>query len=206
MAIPVRYRKSAEVLANYDFADLLTGVGTITLYGISDEAGTKKLSRQALESTAVKADIQGTSGSIESNYDIEFNRSELVKGDLSATITIQATSTTGSSTNDTTVEIFHVDSASSETTIGSQQAITQLSNPSAGSTEYRTTLTFAVNKRFARGDKLRIEVISTVASANSNSVASHYHDGANRNLSLTDQHGIAAPSNLIALIPFDIDI
>lgn len=205
MGVPEVYTKSAPVLVNFDFADILSDVGYITLFGINDEAGTKSLNRTALESTTVLTKVTGTSGNVEANFDSTINIAQLIKGDLFVSITIQATSTTGTSQNDTTIEIFHVDGASSETSIGTQQAIRQLNNPSSGSTEWRSTLTFDVNKQFAKGDKLRIEVISTVTSGNANSTAGFFHDGSNRDLGLTDQEGVTARSNLIVSVPFDLD-
>lgn len=206
MAIRKKYRKSPEILTNYDFTDVVANVGYITFYGISDEADSKKLVRQAIESTDVKSDIQGTTGNVESNFDYTFNISQLVKGDLYVTITILANDNgTGTCENDTTVEIFHYD-GSTETSIGTQQSIAQLSATGGAQEEARHTLTFDVNKRFNKGDILRVEVITTVTGNNSNDFASHYHDGANRDFSLTDQHGVAAPSNLIVLVPFDLDL
>jgi len=201
------YTQSAEHLINFDFADILTDVGYVNFYGIDDEADNYRLSRLQIESTDVKSTRTGTSGNVERNFDFEFNISKKLKGDLYVTITIFADGY-GSATaqNDTTIEIFHFD-GSTETTIGTQQSITQLNNPSStAQDEYRTTLTFAVDKLFKRGDKLRIEVISTITSSNANSTAGFYHDGANRGFSLTDQHGIAANSNLIIQLPFDLDI
>lgn len=207
MPIPKVYRKSPPLQINFDFADILSNAGWVTMYGISDEADTKTLSRQALESTDVESRKTGTSGNVEANFDFTFDIAQKVKGKLYVTITIEAEGF-GSNTaqNDTTIEIFHYD-GTTETTIGTQQSIAQLNNPvDTAADQARTTLTFDVDRFFKKEDILRVEVISTVTSAHASSSAAFYHDGANRDLSLTDQHGIATNSNLIVLVPFELNL
>lgn len=208
MVIPTRYRKAQETQVNYDIVDVITDVGYITLFGFSDEADAKTLIRQTLPSTDISSRVTGTTGNVEVNFDFTFETADRVKGDLFVTITIFVDgSASNTAQNDTTIEIFHVDSGASETTIGTQQSIAQLNNPvDTAQDEARTTLTFAVDKFFAEGDKLRIEVISAVTSSNGNSFAGFYHDAINRDFSLVDQHGIATNSNLIVNVPFDLDL
>ena len=209
MAIPIKYRKSTDALINFDFADILSNVGYVNFFAIISENASERLTRQTTEGTTILSQFTGeTSGSVEKNFDFEFNISKLVKGDLFVSITIFADGSGSSQAfNDTTIEIIHVDSASSETSIGTQQSITQLVNPvSTPQDEYRTTLIFAVNKQFKKGDKLRIEIITTMTGGNTNDKAGFYHDPANRDFSLTDQHNIAARSDLLIQVPFDLDI
>lgn len=205
MTIPIKYRKSPEVGINYDFADILADVGYVTFYGLEDEATGKKLSRQAVASSFVSSTVTGTTGNIESNFDYEFLLPAYLKGDMFVTITLVVDgSASTSATNDTTIEIIH-ERDGTETSIGTQQAIATLTNPvDTTPTESRNTLTFAIDKRFTKGDKLRIEVISTVAASNVNSYAGHYHDGANRDFTLVDQFGLATYSNLIVQVPFSL--
>ena len=203
MPIPQTYVTSPEAAVNFDFADVLTDVGYVTLTALDDEAGGQKLSRLVVDSTNLRTSV-AQPGSVESNFDFEFLTSQKVKGDLLLTITIWAHDTgTGNTTNDTTVEIFHVDSGATETTIGTQQAITQL--VTAGDGNYRTTLTFAVDKQFAVGDKLRVEVISTITGNAGGDVGGVYHDPLNRT-TITDQHSSGANTNLIVQVPFQLDL
>ncbi len=209
MPVPIVYTQSPPVLVNFDFADVLADVGYITLTAMIDEAGNERIIRQTLDGVTLRTVVTGNSGeTVEKNFDFEFNISQLVKGDLFVSITIFADGS-GSNTgiNNTTVEIFHVDSASNETSIGTQQSIAELTNPiSTAQDEYRSTLTFAVNKRFKKGDKIRIEVISTVTGGNPNGKAGFYHDPADRDTGLVDQGGFTAKSNLLMQVPFDLDI
>ncbi len=209
--MPLRevYTTSPPVLVNFDFEDILSDAGYITLTAMIDEAANERLIRQALDGVILRTVVTGNSGeTVEKNFDFEFNISQLVKGDLFVSITIFADGS-GSNTgiNNTTIEIFHVDSGAAETTIGTQQSIAELTNPvSTAQDEYRSTLTFAVNKRFKKGDKLRIEVISTVTGGNPNGKAGFYHDSADRDTGLTDQNNFTAKSNLLVQVPFDLDI
>ena len=207
MVIPIKYRKSGDVMVNYDFADILSDVGYVVFYGMEDEAENQKLVRLAIESTSVKSTISGTTGSVESNLDYEFLLPAYVKGDLFVTITIEADGHSSSTAqNDTTIEILHVRNGT-ETSIGTQLALPQLNNPAdTAADQARHTATFVVDKKFKKGDIIRVEVITSVASGNANSNASHYHDGANRNLNLIDQLGIACNSNLIVQVPFRLEL
>ena len=130
-----------------------------------------------------------------------------VKGNLFVTITIEADgSGANAATNDTTIKIYHYD-GTTETQLGSTATLPQLENPaSTAADQARHSATFAVDKVFKKGDILRVEVISTIASANANSTASHYHDGANRDLSLTDQFEVSCRSDLIVQTPFQLSL
>ena len=207
MVIPTKYRQATDAIINYDFVDIISETGYISVYGFSDEANNKLLIRQVLESSDVKSQVVGTSGNVEVNFDYEFNKGAHIKGDMYVTITIFADGSASNAVdNDTTIEIFHFD-GSTETTIGTQQAMERLNNPvSTAEDQARYTAKFAVDKRFSRGDKLRVEVISTLAnSSNVNNKIGFYHDPKNRDFSLVDQHGAGAPSNLIVTVPFKIE-
>lgn len=209
MTIPQKYRKTSEALVNYDFTDLLEGVGYVTFYGISDEADSTALSRYPLESTDVLLKQTGQpDADLEINFDYPFGFAQVVKGNLYATCTIEAKNTAGETViNTTKIRIYHVRNGT-ETTIGTQQTIAALTAAGGGATfDYRTTLTFDVDKSFKKGDTLRVEVIvghNATGTAGANDWSGIYCDGANRDFSITDQHGIAANSNLIVQVPFDL--
>jgi len=212
MPIPRVYTEAPRPLINFNFDDILSDVGYITVYGVSDENDDLTLLRSPIESTEVYSDVPvsdvTTPETAELNFDMTFNISQKVKGVLYVTATISAVGASGYTVNnDTTIEIFHVDSGASETSIGTQQSIRQLSVVGTTQEESRHTLAFDVDKFFAKGDKLRVEVVMTATSSGTGSGdIKTYHDGANRNLSLTDQWGAAADSNLIVNIPFPLDI
>lgn len=207
MTIPIKYRKTPPVTINFDFADVLTNTGYATMYGFSDEADNKILIRQVLDSTDNKSTVTGTSGNVEANFDFTFEKAVRVKGEMFVSVTIFTdVSSTNTSTNDTTVEIFHFDDVT-ETTIGTQQAIAQLENPaSTPEDEARTTLTFDIDRFFQKGEKLRIEVISTVASSNSGAIAGFYHDPTSRKTGLTDQNNNTIGSDLLVQVPFELNL
>ena len=210
MAIPIKYRESTPFSINFDFADTLSDIGYITMFAFIDEAGTTSLIRQTLESSDPKPTVTGTSGNIEKNFDFTFETAAHVKGDLFVSITIY---TNGSASNAvdnvTTIEIFHVDSGATETSIGTQQTMATLNNPSQlVQDEARHTATFDINKVFKKGEKLRIEVISTLTnSGNANNEVGFYADPAARNFILVDQHQVTGlTSQLKVLVPFPLNL
>lgn len=206
MPLNQKYRKSNEVLVNYDFADILSNVGYVTVYGVSDSANTKTLSRLPLASadyyTVVNGATAGSPTSTEVNFDYTFNSSQLVKGKLFVTETYEATDSGADVTAYTKVRILHYD-GTTENVIGAQQTTDDL-NVSTGTQQFITTLTFDINKHFKRGEMLRIEIELWVASANTNSNSVLYHDGSNRDFGLESPTGVAVGSQLICLMPFDL--
>jgi hypothetical protein len=209
MIIPNEFQTQQQTLVNYDFTDLLTNVGYISLYGLSDDADALSLIRQAVGSTdLVIASATGTDASTEVNLDYTFLASQLVKGDLFITETY-STDVNGASVCSayTTVEIFHVDGGTSaETSIGTQQTTDTVTNPAnQPANYYRTTCKFAVDKKFKKGDKLRVEATIVVSGANANSTGTLYADPANSAISgAVDQHGRAVQTSFIVLVPFSL--
>ena len=207
MPIPEIYRKSGDILVNYDFVDILNDVGYVTFYGISDEADAKKLTRTALESSDIQTTAIGSPATTEANFDYTFVLAQKVKGDLFVSITLEvdgSASTAG--TGRVKVRIIHYD-GSTETTIGTQQTSSDLTNPAdTAKDQARYTFTFDVDKNFKKGDILRVEVIIEIDTGHVNNFVSFYHDGANRDFTLTDQHGVTARSNLIVDVPFTLEV
>lgn len=208
MTIPKIYRQTPEVLANYDFADLLSGVGYVTFYGLRDDADVVALSRSPIESTDPfsAADVAIGSGKVlDLDYDFEFTFGQYVKGDLFVTLTYAATNTgVQTTTAFTKVKIVHYD-GTTETVIGTQQTTDSVVQAGSGSSYYRTTVKFAVDKRFKTGDIIRV-IIEGWGDASAGGSMEVWADGANRNYSIVDQDGIACNSNLIITVPFKLSI
>lgn len=197
------FTTTSPTLLNVDFSDYLTEVGYVILYGVVDEAGAYTLSRQQLESSSVLTQATGTPASNEENFDFEFISAQSVKGNLYVNVTIAVDGSAGTAGNGrVAIRIIHYD-GSSETEIAAQQTSSDLFNPgSTAQDEARYLFTFAVDKHFKRGDTLRVETIITIDAGNANNYVQLYHDGANRDLSLVDQFGVAAKSNFIVQLPF----
>ena len=97
------------------------------------------------------------------------------------------------------VQVIHYD-GSTETVIGTQVQTATLVN--AGNTdpsETRTTILFAVDRRFKRGEILRVNIEHWVKSANVNGFMGTYHDPEN-----TEDADVDFDTTLIAEIPFEV--
>lgn len=94
MPIPVVYRKSSEVLVNYDYTDILEGTGTIVFYGLDttdNAARSYSLTSQQVHSDKLLTYGDGSAGGEEKVLDIDFDVSPFVfpqniKGQLRAVV------------------------------------------------------------------------------------------------------------------------
>lgn len=203
------FNEAQRILANYDFNNLLEGEGNLVLYGLVDTAGSYTLiSKQIASSTYDTLVTASTNPNTdEINFDYEFNTNQRVNGKLYVTLTYGAQSGGGSNaTAHILVRPLHYD-GTTETELASQQQTSDLVNSSGSETQQVETLAFDIDKTFSKGQKLRIEVIVYVQCANINGYARLYHDGANRDLTLTDVlTNTSADSNLLFNVPIKLRI
>jgi hypothetical protein len=131
-----------------------------------------------------------------------------VKGKLYVVATYAAKAVGGASSATTKITFrpLHYD-GTTETQMAAAQTTDDVAS-GLGTTNYAVdTVVFDVNQFFKPSDKLRIEaILKFTSSNNTNNSCRLYHDGANRNLSITDsKSGAAADSNLKIVVPFKID-
>ena len=208
MAIPIKYRKSPEVLANYSFVDILSDVGYVTVFGIMDEADTRSFSRLAIDSKEERRLFTSTGGlEGEDNFDFTFNLPVTIKGDLYLTLTYFARAiATQSADCFLKIRVMHFD-GSTETVIGTQQTTDTITQTVDSTFLWqRTTLLFDLTRKFfARGDKLRVE-IEVHSTLSTNAACGYYHDGNNKDFAQEDPVGTSVGSNLICQIPLVLDL
>ena len=203
--IPEKYRKQPPVQVNYSFEDLLANVGYVELVCVFDEADEYSFQRLPLDSTTKRknyGDIGvGLQGEV--NIDYTFLTSQLVKGNafLSITLFAQALSTQ-TTTCYLKIRVLHV-SGVTETLIGTQQTTDTLTQTDDAATLYhRTTLKFALDKQFTKGEILRVE-IETWSDHATNTNKGFYVDGGNKAWGQTED-SVAIGSNIILEVPFDL--
>ena len=210
MVLAQPFTTTSPTLVNYDFVDVLSDVGYVALYGFDDEASNKILKRLQLDSnserrlyTATGADPEG-----EDNFDFIFNKPSRVNGSLFVSVTYFAIAgSTQSSDCKLNIRIIHYD-GSTETVIGTSQTTELILQEADSSTIWkRTTLKFAVDKFFNKGDILRVE-IEVASTFSVNSQVGFYHDGGNKNFGQVDPPvpSVSVGSNLIVNVPFDLDL
>ena len=178
MTVPVYFREpSSKVSFSFDWFDYAAGAGYKTFYpirGHEDSGGISLLAQSTSFHSDSAANYQYTTqagvGSTEHNFDVEFSKPVTVAAAVAyANFYMQ---TAGGATGRVEVEIFHVDTGASETSIGSE-----LTDNQATGFNYWKFLTISLTKKhFGIGEKLRVEVtITHVAGAGSVRV---YHDPA----------------------------
>jgi len=200
------FRKESPILVNYSFQDMLANVGYVELFGICDEAAAYYFQRLPLASTDYKVIYSppGTGLKGEINFDYTFLTSQLVKGNLFLSVTYYARCIATQDANCyLKIRVLHYD-GSTETVIGAQQTTDTITETGDVTTKYkRTTLTFAVNKMFKKGEILRVEIETYTTLANNNECG-FYFDGANRNFGQVDPVGTSVDSTLLMEVPFDL--
>lgn len=209
MTIPNKYLTGSDVLVNYDFTDILTNQGYITLFGIIDEADSAIFTRLGVDSSDERIEYTSTASDPEgeTNIDYEFLVPIHMKGDLFLTVTYFAQATaTQSSDCQLNIRILHYD-GSTETVIGASQSTEAIVETEDTSTEYkRATLTFTdMDRKFKRGEILRVEVEVTTTNS-TNAKAGFYMDGGNRDYGQEDPTGTSVDSTFICQIPLKLDI
>ena len=194
MTIPAVYRKTGEgAIASYNFTDLVTKTGYLTLYAVAGIDGVISLTPVVIESSTLyyKTTDDSDDGAVaekELDIDIEFKVPQSIKGKAIVALSYFADNGNGVATTDcfTKVRVYHYD-GSTETEIGTQQTTRTITaaSGSAVKTYTRETVIFDIAKtHFKIGDKLRlnIELWGTIGA---NGVIGVYHDSKNRDIQST---------------------
>lgn len=199
MSYTNKFTTSSPSLVNFNWQDFFKGVGYITYYvgTFKDTVGTSYLmTTTTLDSQPIR--FTAPSSPVDKDFDLEFEKEETVKGIFLINFTQQAGSTGASGTVSTVINIYHVDTGSSETLLGTATTPTR----SASGTYYRESIKIDVGiKPFSPGEKLRINIITT----GSGNVASVYLDPGSRT-TFTGSEGGTIGSDFKVQIPFKIDL
>jgi len=201
-----KFRKSPEVLANYDFVDIISGQGYVSLYGNVDTASAAILTRLPLASAYPYTQVGGADNNLEINFDYTFNYPQLVKGKLYVIETYGADNTSSATALGwTTIRIIHYNAAAGETEIAAAKqtkGVTSLAD--APRAWERIIVSFDVDKMFKKDDVLRVEVIIHIEGTTTNATTWLCNDGANRDLGQEAPAASPVDSTFIIDIPFDL--
>jgi len=161
--LPGGFRKSSEIIASFDYFDYVTGRGFRSIY-LAQSRDSGGVSYFATTDSSIASDpnattttnnrfIDDTSGL--KSFDITFNVPARVGGDAFINYTMQLTA--ASVDAHATFEIFLVNSAGTETSIGSVTGATT-SSPGGGGVTLRLNAKITLTETsIAIGEKLRIK-------------------------------------------------
>tara|TARA_Y100000310_G_scaffold74337_1_gene70454 strand:+ start:403 stop:1050 length:648 start_codon:yes stop_codon:yes gene_type:complete len=215
MPLPLRYPDAVETnQLNFSFADALSGTGTATYYGTGTQDN-KILTTVVSDASNPKTIAVSSGGGediFEANFDLLFdNTTAIVDGRLITTFTLDNDgNSNGTVISKAKVTAYHVDSASTETTIGAQITTDTFTITNAIDKSRRYTVDWDITrKKFKIGEKLRIEIIYNVndSAGEGGSTCVLYHEPSDRTASAVDAVDSAITANattLLTFVPFRI--
>lgn len=163
MAIALKYRKSSEAAASYDYVDISSGSGYVKYYGFTTtDSGTKLyklLNRQIVSNNAYTEDtsIVDTTESLDLDFDTSpFNLPKVINGDVFITIPHDSTGSDGDNDSGTVTVTLYKWDGTTETSLGTET--TGAFTP----TRNREESTFKINvsnKLIKKGEMIRLNVI-----------------------------------------------
>ena len=213
MVIKNTFQIGSPVLVNFDFQDILADIGYVTVFAMKDLANAETLIRQQIESDEFVVEFTPSAPGLqgENNFDYEFRTPQRLDGLCYVTITYFGRASSAEDADcQVKARLIHVDTAASETEIAAQQASGIVTETSSTSSRWDSvTFSFDINKAFAKGEKLRLEV-EVYAQNTTNAVAGYFIDPANRDfgqegLGLSFTGTITPSSQLKVLMPFPLE-
>jgi len=207
--LPIHFRKASPFQLSFNWVDMLQGAGYLILYGAgaSDSAGVElfltpnsTIYSGTGSSAATRGEYTDNGGGgtdIDLDFDIEFSIPTVV---ASADAYIQVPVwVRGSLPSDETmtVTVYHYDGVT-ETSLGTN---TNVKNDPNGDEYFLNTFKIPLTKHsFARGEILRINVTSSITGETYT-----FHDPSGSS-SWADNYGRTINSQMVAHIPFELDI
>lgn len=163
--LPISFAIPGEgAIASYDWFDFATGAGYKQFYcvgGYNSVAKQYFLNTTAMESDTLNSAVQIAATTADLDFDLTFQRPIVL---AAGSVYFRAACTTSSATCYITVNVYHVTSGGTETSLG--QGITTTMD--ASSTEEVLVVKFDITKKaFAIGEKLRVNTILTSSASNS---------------------------------------
>jgi len=184
MPIQDTFTIPSQEIASYNFVDLVRRTGYITLYGAEaqDASGTGyTLFEQVIANTSESDAYTQTSTSTDIDFDKTFAVPIVLNGDLileyCSTAKIDGAGQTGTAT--TTVDIYHVDTGATETSI-STQVVHVVNNTQGSGAEIAGMATIIMpitNQLFKVGETLRISInLARAGGTGGNNYARLWHE------------------------------
>lgn len=202
MPVPVSYRRSSEAVTSYDFFDIASGTGYERFYlGLAQISGStlKFLTPNVIPSdpSSVSGTVAGAGTPLDYDFDVSFNKPFTIEGELifSGLFSLK----TGGLKGQYLIDVYHVNSAGTETLLGSAEGAEK-----TGIDEWKACFKVTIaRKHLAIGEKLRITTRLRInAGAGDWEV---WFDPKNRE-TVTDGGSIVQTSDAYVDVPFRIDL
>jgi len=202
-----------SIIATFNFTDLITKTGHATFFVLGDNSGTLSLTPIEIESDDEKVEtVASTTGGgdilhNEFDIDVEFQQPQNLKGTLYVAASYSITSDGSGASSRLLIRIYHVDGASVETEIGTQQTTLAISRGTTGTTDTRQTCAFTIGlTHFKIGDKLRLNIEQRGDLVGGASTMTLFHEGRNRDTTGRTFRGEALPTHIKCIVPFRIQL
>ena len=193
----------SQAITSFNFTDVVSGTSYLRVFG----TGTKNNGSKILTQSQLEGDLPSTpsTSNFEVNFDLKFEKTLIVEGILFVAWSLETDTGT---TNTSTVEIFHVDAADSETSIG-----TEVAGRAIGTAlrSHRNLTKFEIAATtFKKGDTLRITVgiwaRETIEGGGGLLAYGFGHDPKSRTSSDTEVLVANEPTDFQINIPFELNI
>lgn len=205
MTIPVKYRKSADALMNYDVVDVLVGTAWAKYY-LTDTAPQISYGMTKDVVYANKAVTENATGAtvIDIDFDLKFGKQGVVNGDAFVTVPLAANHTSGH-TMSWTFKIYHVDSAATATQLGS--TVTAVTTWAGSATsEFRRSAKIAIdNQVFKKDDIFRVSIASDANPSTTTTAIAHDPKNRATFAGLIGDYTLVG-SEAFVTIPFEVDL
>lgn len=214
MAIPVKYRKSPEFIATYDWVDVANGLGFIRFYLVTahNPSVNYVLTDQGTDYWPSEIEVGGsttTQGSVATIQDVrfilsQFNSQRIIDGTAKIQFGFDYNGTGAGMEVYVDFYLYHYD-GTTETQIGTVSALSD-TNDAVGAEDSRVSTMAVTRTIFKKGDVLRFRALLRAESADGNpqkiwiGADPQNRDGTNITPSTTD-----ATTRSWVDVPFEID-
>lgn len=163
MTVPVRFRKSRDIIPNFDFIDFTSGRGYVT-FDAMRTSGADILTADQLHSHSSKEYVGGNTVAHDVDFDIKFSRTVIIEGDTILVMPCSTDSPSGGTPSVTFTGSISTYDGSTETFIASGATIiADLLTAGANAQKIFSYKFDTPRTVLKKGDKLRLSLACTAA-------------------------------------------
>lgn len=204
MPVPIVYRKSSDVTANYNYVDVAEGTGIIDFYPFRADGLNAMSTTTAIYSNLSPVIWRGGGGADprdSSNYDVTFNLPKSIKGKSFLSITIGAVNYGSSATPQVVATLYKVDLSNTSTQLATATA--------TGAADVTTPflLYFPITRtHFKKGETLRLNLVLNGATTSYSAVGYGVDPAARVDPNTHQVINNTNTTRMILKVPFVLDV